>query len=990
MKCQNILAIVIGCIASTSAVSVSGAAEGFAKGVTGGGSATAVYPSTNAELVSYLGDSQARVIVLTKTFDFTGTEGTTTATGCAPWGTASACQLAINLNNWCTNYEPNAPSVSVTYDNAGVLGITVNSNKSLLGSGSSGVIKGKGLRIVSGASNIIIQNIAITDINPKYVWGGDALTIDNADMVWIDHVTTARIGRQHLVLGTSASNRVTISNNYFNGVTSYSATCDGYHYWGIYLDGSNDLVTMKSNYIYHFSGRSPKVQGNTLLHAVNNYWYDSTGHAFEIGSGGYVLAEGNVFQNINTIVESPVDGQLFTSPDSTTNKVCSTYLGHVCQVNGFGSSGTFSQADTGFLANFAGKNVASASAYTVVQSSVPSNAGQGRPEPHRVRSAVELTEGVVGDNDGIQRARSDSRHHDPEFRSREILLNADEFATKYDLGDIRHLLRQGALLLDDPDSYMQREGLTEEDRAALANERFSQSRHIPFANSRSDYALHAAAFALGLPAAVFTILISRTNASLEGTQYVLNLLCPFAFVVGLWLAHPLDTSVGRRGAACIAAVLSMTSGLGRFLLQAQQAIHVIDIIYFAGCGIIVCELSLYLAETSLPSSRSAVLARFLLLHNAGFAIGTVTLINLSYLSSSITGPFVAIPGAICLLCFSTLPESPRLCIAQGDMRSAYETMCRLTKVKVQAARDTYQIYISAETGDHCLRLRDFLTVPALRRAALSSAAVAFACSLVSIGESTPQPGVLGNTETYAAEGGPLMVILILLGAIFTVRIYWMLIMSTSLKRRRLYLHVQLAMLVFLVLSQPAFKQRWWIAVQCAAGYMLVALSAISQLITVIYAAEVFPLRYRSTYALCPFGQIMPANQETPALGMALGTSVWLLTTAILQLIDVYLPVSLSSVYVEMSYPFIAFALCAHVLALIAVYLLMVETHDRTLEEISAGFETPMRNILAYRIRLELPHILKRSLLGKRSPLQPFEESRYNTGGIVLPTTGDSP
>lgn len=49
------------------AVGVSGAAEGFAKGVTGGGSATAVYPSTTAELVSYLGDSTARVIVLTKT-----------------------------------------------------------------------------------------------------------------------------------------------------------------------------------------------------------------------------------------------------------------------------------------------------------------------------------------------------------------------------------------------------------------------------------------------------------------------------------------------------------------------------------------------------------------------------------------------------------------------------------------------------------------------------------------------------------------------------------------------------------------------------------------------------------------------------------------------------------------------------------------------------------------------------------------------------------
>jgi len=54
------------------------------------------------------------------------------------------------------------------------------------------------------------------------------------------------------------------------------------------------MITLKGNYIHHTSGRSPKVQGNTLLHAVNNYWYDidSKGHAFELGQGGYVLAEG--------------------------------------------------------------------------------------------------------------------------------------------------------------------------------------------------------------------------------------------------------------------------------------------------------------------------------------------------------------------------------------------------------------------------------------------------------------------------------------------------------------------------------------------------------------------------------------------------------------------------------------------------------------------------------------------------------------------------
>lgn len=84
---------------AVAAAGVTGAAEGFAKGVTGGGSAAPVYPKTNDELVSYLTDSSARTIILTKTFDFTGTEGTQSTSGCAPYGTGSTCQLAINKDD---------------------------------------------------------------------------------------------------------------------------------------------------------------------------------------------------------------------------------------------------------------------------------------------------------------------------------------------------------------------------------------------------------------------------------------------------------------------------------------------------------------------------------------------------------------------------------------------------------------------------------------------------------------------------------------------------------------------------------------------------------------------------------------------------------------------------------------------------------------------------------------------------------------------------
>ncbi|THY57800.1 pecyin lyase 2 [Aureobasidium pullulans] len=364
-------------MASAAVTGVTGKPEGFASGTTGGGDTAAVYPSTNDELVSYLGDSSPRVIVLTKTFDFTGTEGTTTSSGCSPWGTGAACQQAINKDDWCTNYQPDAPTVSsITYDAAGTLGITVASDKSIVGDGSKGIIKGKGLRIVNSATNVILQNIQISDINPHYVWGGDAITLDGTDNVWIDHVTTSNIARQHIVLGTDACGNVTISNSYIDGSGDYSATCDGHQYWSVYLDGAEDRVTFKNNYIYQTSGRAPKVQTNTLLHAVNNYWNDNSGHAFEIGEGGYVLAEGNVFENVEAPLEaSSFKGELFTADSGSA---CSSALGRSCEANSLSGSGTFSESNTDFLSKFSGASIATAGPASEIKSYVTSNAGIGK------------------------------------------------------------------------------------------------------------------------------------------------------------------------------------------------------------------------------------------------------------------------------------------------------------------------------------------------------------------------------------------------------------------------------------------------------------------------------------------------------------------------------------------------------------------------------------------------------------------------------------
>ncbi|CAN9441202.1 unnamed protein product [Alternaria alternata] len=377
MKYSLFTAVVAAFASGVSAAdAVKGAAEGFAKGVTGGGSAKPVYPSTTAELISYLGDSSPRVIVLTKTFDFTGTEGKATSAGCRPWGTGSACQIAINKDGWCDNYQPNAPKVSsITYDKAGMLGITVKSNKSLIGQGSKGVIKGKGIRMTGNVKNIIVQNVRFTEINPQYVWGGDAITVDGADMIWIDHVTTDLIARQHIVLGNGASGRVSITNNEINGATAWSATCDGHHYWGMYFTGSSDMVTLKGNYIHHTSGRSPKVAGNTLLHAVNNYFYANSQHAFEADSGAKIIAEGNVFQNVKEPAQSGLPGKVFAV--GSNGSACKSAMGRNCEPNAYGSSGTMAGSDTSIIAGMKGKNIAAAGTAASAKN-VQQTAGYGK------------------------------------------------------------------------------------------------------------------------------------------------------------------------------------------------------------------------------------------------------------------------------------------------------------------------------------------------------------------------------------------------------------------------------------------------------------------------------------------------------------------------------------------------------------------------------------------------------------------------------------
>ncbi|PYI11006.1 pectin lyase-like protein [Aspergillus sclerotiicarbonarius CBS 121057] len=370
------------------ATGVSGEAFGMATGTTGGGSATAAAPSDTAELESWLSDDVARVILIDKAFDFTDSLGTTTGSGCY-----QDCDVAQGGQDYigtlsCSGSTMTALS-DIEYYAAGASPLLVGSNKSIVGVGTEGVIKGRGLRVY-GATNVIIQNVFVTDINPEHVWGGDAITIQEADKVWIDHCKFSLIGRQMIVTGYDAAGHVTISNNEFDGNTDWSATCNRQHYWTLLLLGAKDYCTFYGNYLHDLSGRAPHYgttdnDATNVFHAVNNYFENMAGHAFDIGPNTWSLIEGNVFSNVTTPMtadSTEQDSAIFNVLSGSTSE-CASVIGRDCVENEvIDNSGSLTGvSDTTaltYLAEAGTEYIMSASSTSDVASSAKANAGIGK------------------------------------------------------------------------------------------------------------------------------------------------------------------------------------------------------------------------------------------------------------------------------------------------------------------------------------------------------------------------------------------------------------------------------------------------------------------------------------------------------------------------------------------------------------------------------------------------------------------------------------
>lgn len=175
-----------------------------------------------------------------------------------------------------------------------------------------------------------------------------------------------------------------------DGQTYWSATCNNEHYWTLLLIGANDYYTFSGNYLHHLSGRAPHYgtsnnNAMNVFHAVNNYFENMAGHAFDIEANTWSLIEGNVFSNVTTpmtAASTTKSNAIFNVP-SGTESTCKSAIGRACVANsvidGSGTlAGVTNTAALTRLAAAGASRILAARAVSGVAASVKSNAGIGK------------------------------------------------------------------------------------------------------------------------------------------------------------------------------------------------------------------------------------------------------------------------------------------------------------------------------------------------------------------------------------------------------------------------------------------------------------------------------------------------------------------------------------------------------------------------------------------------------------------------------------
>jgi pectate lyase len=183
--------------------------------------------------------------------------------------------------------------------------VKVGSNKSVIGKDASVVLSDFTIT-VKAVKNVILRNFAM-----EKVVGGDAIAIQEAQNVWVDHVDLSsdldhdKDYYDGLLDVTHAADYVTVSNSFMHD------------HWKCSLVGHSDsngaedkghlTVTYNNNYWLNINSRGPSFRFGTG-HLYNNY-YENVSDGINTRQGAELLIQNNVWSGAKKAVYSTDGGK---------------------------------------------------------------------------------------------------------------------------------------------------------------------------------------------------------------------------------------------------------------------------------------------------------------------------------------------------------------------------------------------------------------------------------------------------------------------------------------------------------------------------------------------------------------------------------------------------------------------------------------------------------------------------------------------------------
>ena len=214
------------------------------------------------------------------------------------------------------------------------------------------------------------------------------------------------------------------------------------------------------------------------------------------------------------------------------------------------------------------------------------------------------------------------------------------------------------------------------------------------------------------------------------------LCCAF---IGCWLTTPFNNLFGRRGTIFLTCTFSALACFWQGFVNTWWHMFIARFFLGFGIGPKSATVPIYAAETTPTENLGALVIHYQMWTAFGIMLGYVADLMFYKVpdSSGIVGlnwrimMASAMFPALIVVCFVFMcPESPRWYMSKGRHNKAYESMCRLRYVRVQAARDVFYMNVLLEAEKEVQHLHgnpilELIKVPRNRRAMIASEIVMF-------------------------------------------------------------------------------------------------------------------------------------------------------------------------------------------------------------------------------------------------------------------------